>query len=138
MLNEADTIESTKLSIIVPMCNEEDSIDLLKVKLLSLQDRICATYDVEYCLIDDGSTDNTLKVLEEFKDPRIFVVASPENLGQSSQLNKGISLAKGEFIAMAHADDINLPTRFSAQLEHFARHPEVGVGDAPLHRDDVS
>ena len=58
MPTELKTTESLLLSIIVPMCNEEASIELLKGKLLLLQECISPRYDMEYCLIDDGSTDN--------------------------------------------------------------------------------
>jgi glycosyltransferase involved in cell wall biosynthesis len=81
----------------------------------------------ELIILDDCSTDNTLQVLASINDPRIRIVESPQNRGQAHQMNTGISLATGPFIAIAHADDINEPQRFEHQLQLFDADPSVGV-----------
>ena len=71
--------------------------------------------DFEFLIIDDGSTDNSLNILESYDDSRINLVINPENRGLINSLNHGLSLAKGEYIARMDADDISLPDRLSTQ-----------------------
>jgi glycosyltransferase involved in cell wall biosynthesis len=83
--------------------------------------------DWELIILDDCSTDNTLEVLLSIRDRRICIVQSEKNLGQANQMNKGIRMAKGEFIAIAHADDINERNRLEEQLKLFRKNSAIGV-----------
>jgi len=83
----------------------------------------------ELIVIDDGSTDDSAKVLAQFKDaPRVTVVLNQENRGQSAVFNQAISMAKGEFIAYLPSDDWHLPRKTQIQVERFLQLPDsVGV-----------
>lgn len=81
--------------------------------------------DFEFLIIDDASTDESLEFLLSYRDPRITVVKNEVNIGQTASLNKGLSLAKGEFIARLDQDDVNLPNRLEEQLAMFSRQPEL-------------
>lgn len=72
----------------------------------------------ELIIVDDGSTDNSLQVLEKYQrcDPRIRLVAR-ENRNLVATLNQIIDLARGKWIARMDQDDIALPHRFERQLE---------------------
>jgi len=83
----------------------------------------------EFIIIDDGSTDNSFAIIQQYikNDSRITVVKNNENLGVSSALNNGISMAKGRYVARMDADDISFPDRFLLQLEEFKKNPELLV-----------
>jgi glycosyltransferase involved in cell wall biosynthesis len=82
--------------------------------------------DYELLLINDGSTDNTLDVAKEYasQDKRIVVV-DKSNTGLADSLNKGLGLARGEWIARLDADDIALPDRLAKQMSFIQRHETV-------------
>ena len=89
------------VSIIVPVYNAENylpkCLDSLIAQTLSAIEIIC---------VNDGSVDNSLKILEEYskKDSRIVVV-NQQNKGVSSARNVGLELAKGEFVGFVDSDD---------------------------------
>lgn len=73
----------------------------------------------EFIIINDGSTDSSLKILQSFNDTRIVILNNDGNRGLIYSLNKGIENAKGQFIARMDSDDIALPNRFETQLKYF-------------------
>ncbi|MDB5357184.1 MAG: glycosyl transferase family 2 [Phycisphaerales bacterium] len=86
--------------------------------------------DFEFLCVNDGSTDDSPAILAEYarRDPRVRIVTKT-NGGVTSALNAGLKIARGEFVARMDADDIAIPDRFAAQLEHFRDHPQcVAVG----------
>lgn len=87
--------------------------------------------DFELLIIDDGSTDNTLEIAYQYanSDRRIRVF-SQVNRGVSATRNHGIQLAKGKFIAFLDADDLWLPAKLTAHMEHFAANPNLAVSFA--------
>ncbi|RYL95171.1 glycosyltransferase family 2 protein [Sporolactobacillus sp. THM7-4] len=90
-----------KISVITPMYNVED---IIIETLESLYQQTLS--DVEYILIDDGSTDHTVKVVETYlKNKSGFKLIKQENMGQASARNKGLSISKGEYITFVDSDD---------------------------------
>jgi glycosyltransferase involved in cell wall biosynthesis len=83
--------------------------------------------DLELLVIDDGSTDATPEIVRGFRDGRIRVERDPENLGLPRSLNKGLAMARGEYIARMDADDISLPRRLERQVAFMDEHPEIGA-----------
>jgi glycosyltransferase involved in cell wall biosynthesis len=83
--------------------------------------------DFEFLIIDDGSTDQSMSIVNSYDDSRINLLENGRNMGLVYTLNRGLDLAKGEFIARMDCDDISLPERFEKQLKFMERHPEVGV-----------
>jgi glycosyltransferase involved in cell wall biosynthesis len=85
--------------------------------------------DFEFVIVDDCSTDASVKTLESYDDPRIVRLYNPANLGLPRSLNRGLSICRGDIIARQDQDDVSLPSRFNDQLQHLARHPEIDGGD---------
>ena len=77
---------------------------------------------LDYVIIDGGSTDGTLDIVERYKDKLGYFCSEPDN-GISDAFNKGIKNAKGDVICMINSDDILLP----GALEAVAAHYEEGV-----------
>lgn len=94
--------------------------------------------DFEFIIINDGSTDNTSKVLDSFNDPRIIRLKNEKNIGLVKSLNRGISVARGEFIARIDADDMSHLDRFQKQMDFLKNHPEVGVLGTAIENIDAS
>ena len=90
-----------KLSVIIPVYNVEN---YLRECLDSITSQ--TVKDIEIICIDDGSTDNSPKILKEYqkKDSRIKIITK-ENGGQASARNLGIKKAQGEYIAFIDSDD---------------------------------
>ena len=89
--------------------------------------------DFELIIFDDASTDSTKKIIQNFaaKDARFITVYNDINKGLTVNLNKAISLAKGEYIARMDADDIALPTRIEKQVTFLDDHQKIDlVGSA--------
>lgn len=80
--------------------------------------------DWELILIDDGSTDNSLKIAKSISDSRVRVYSDGKNKKLASRLNELTKLAKYEFIARMDADDLMSPTRLEKQMELFKLYPE--------------
>lgn len=70
----------------------------------------------EFIIIDDGSTDGSLNIINEYSDERIKILVNPKNEGLIFSLNKGIELALGTYIVRMDADDISLPQRIEEQV----------------------
>jgi glycosyltransferase involved in cell wall biosynthesis len=83
--------------------------------------------DIELLVMDDGSSDGTLRVLNGCRDRRLRVVRKSENQGLIAALNEGIQLARSPYIARMDADDIAHPRRLELQLACFDAHPDVGI-----------
>ena len=81
----------------------------------------------ELLIIDDGSRDNTLEIVREFKDSRISVFSDGYNKGLPTRLNESIKWAHGEFYARMDADDIMHKERIAKQVAFILDHPQVDV-----------
>ena len=111
-----------KVSVLLPVYNGEkylpEAVDSILAQTFT---------DYEFLIIDDGSTDNSFKILKSYKDKRIKLIKNEKNIGLSLSLNKGINLASGEYIARMDQDDISLPNRLEEQLEYFSLHKEISI-----------
>ena len=82
--------------------------------------------DFELIIINDGSRDSSGCCVQSYSDSRIRYLGQ-ENVGLAATLNKGIALARGEYIARQDQDDISLPGRFAAQVAFLDANPDCGM-----------
>jgi glycosyltransferase involved in cell wall biosynthesis len=89
---------------------------------------------LELIVIDDGSTDESVEVIEEVagEDPRVQILRNDRNRGAVFSLNRGLSQAKGDFIYLAASDDRVLPGFFEESLRVLSLYPEAGASFGDL------
>lgn len=117
-------IEQPLVTVLMPCYN---AMPFLPEALESMMNQ---TYgNLEILCINDGSTDDTARVLEEYaaKDNRIKVVHNEVNIRLIRTLNKGVVLARGEYIARMDADDISFSERIEKELEYMLANPETDI-----------
>lgn len=118
-----------KISVVMPVYN---SAEYLSASLDSILKQTFS--DFELIVVDDGSTDDSIKILQTCRDPRVRVLANSRNLGIPQTLNRGLDASCGVYVARMDADDISFPQRFERQVVHMDTHPEIGLlGTAVQH-----
>lgn len=115
---------SRLLDIIIPVYNAEQFLDRCLSSIVNCDE--FQTYRV--VIIDDGSTDSSLDIINEYaKRHSNFFVSSRENKGIVRTLNEAIGLCNAKYIARMDADDIVLPTRFSKQIAYLEENLDVSM-----------
>ena len=112
-----------KLSVVTPSLNQARYLDecLDSVRLAAAQ---AAPHVVEHIVIDGGSTDGTIELLQNRRDIRWV---SEKDRGQSHAINKGLAMAGGDILAYLCADDLYEPDAVRAVMQAFADHPAADV-----------
>ncbi len=110
------------ISVVLPVYNVEAYVYDAIVSVLNQ-----SIQDFEIIVIDDCSTDNTVSIIESFKDTRIRIINKDTNKGLIDSLNIGFKEAKGEYIARMDGDDINTPNRFEKQLQILQSNPKISA-----------
>jgi len=90
----------------------------------------------EFLIIDDGSEDASVEIVESFDDPRIRLVVHDENQGIPRTRNHGLELARGEFWGHADSDDLLYPNRMARQIGYLDAHPEIAAVGCWMSRMD--
>jgi glycosyltransferase involved in cell wall biosynthesis len=97
-----------KFTIVTPSYNQGRFIERTVRSVLEQE----GDFQLEYLVIDGGSTDETVSVLERYRD-RLSYISEPDE-GQSEAINKGFARATGDVVAWLNSDDVYLPARSSA------------------------
>ncbi len=124
-------MSKTKITVLMPARN---AAKYIAYAISSVLDQTFP--DFELLIIDDGSTDATVRIIRQFNDPRIRLIEQ-QHSGISATLNKGLREANGEYIARFDADDICLPGRLEAQFHFLEHHPDyILVGSDAEYIDE--
>ncbi len=97
------------VSIVVPVYNEEENVEMLHERLKTVLDALGTGYEIIY--VDDGSGDNTLRLLEEIqkKDGNVLVLSLRRNFGQTAAFAAGFDFARGDIVITMDGDLQNDP-----------------------------
>lgn len=116
------------ISVIIPLYNEKENISELYRELDEVFSKLGKS--CEFVIVDDGSTDNSLKLLLELqkKDPRVTVISFRKNFGQTAAMTAGFDYARGEIIICMDADLQNDPRDIPLMLGKIADGYDVVTG----------
>jgi glycosyltransferase involved in cell wall biosynthesis len=110
------------VSICVPMYNAEKTIGKTIASIISQKYK-----NFEIIIVDNSSSDASVKIVQTFNDPRIRLIQNDIHLPCGEyNWNRCFPYANGEFLAIFHADDVYLPDMVSRQIETFRIFPSVG------------
>src|SRR5574337_1125077 len=114
---------SPRVTVLIPVYNRE------KYVAAAIESILAQSFtDFELLLIDDGSTDGSAKILRSYTtDPRVRLMCNEHNLGIPRTRNRGIDLARGEYIAMLDSDAWAYPTRLEKQVAFLDHHSDFAV-----------
>ena len=109
--------DAPELSLFLPVLDEEDNLRPMHAKIAAALDALGKTAEVIY--VDDGSTDNSLKVLRDLadEDNRVRVISLRRNYGQTAAMSAGIDAARGDILIPMDADLQNDPADISRLLD---------------------
>ena len=110
------------LTVLMTVYNGEDYLREAIESILNQTYR-----DFKFLILDNSSSDSSREIIRSYNDPRIELVALPENIGQVAALNKGLDMIDTPLVARMDADDISLPRRFERQTAFMEAHPGIGV-----------
>lgn len=82
--------------------------------------------DIEYIIVDPGSTDNSREIIERFRAKSAKLLLDPDK-GPADGLNKGFAEATGEIYGFLNSDDVLLPGTIARVVRYFMEHPDVDV-----------
>lgn len=120
-----------KISIVTITYNSEKTLEET-IKSVILQNYP----NIEYLIIDGGSKDNTLKIVEKYREKISFVISEPDK-GISDAFNKGIQYATGEIIGIINSDDMLLPNSLMYLAENYDSKIDVYRGDLIIWNDET-
>jgi len=109
-----------KVTVLMPIYNGERYLRQSIESILNQTFR-----DFEFLIVDDASNDASRDIIRSYDDPRIILIENVHNLGLNKTLNRGLALARGEYIARQDQDDISHLTRLEKQVTFLNDHPEI-------------
>jgi glycosyltransferase involved in cell wall biosynthesis len=130
-----ETEATVRYSVVVPFYNEQENIPPLYMKLTEVMDSIGEPYELVF--VDDGSKDNTFKVLSEIyeHDRRVNLVRLRRNFGQTPALKAGFDFARGEVIISMDGDQQHDPEEIPKFLEKIEEGYDLVSGWRYARRD---
>lgn len=110
-----------QISVIIPAYNSEKTIQL------TIKSVLAQTFtDLEIIVINDGSNDRTVEVVQQIPDPRVNIYSYP-NGGPATSRNRGIIKSQGEYLSFIDADDLWTPDKLAVQYQILQDHSQAAV-----------
>jgi glycosyltransferase involved in cell wall biosynthesis len=121
-----------RVSVVMPTYNDalylRDAIDSILNQTFT---------DFEFIIVNDGSADDTERIILSYEDKRIRYLKNEVNAGNTVARNKGMEAARGRYIAIMDSDDVSVPDRLETQYKYMERHPGIGIlGGAKIFFDE--
>ena len=112
---------SPRMSVVMPVYNVQSYIEE------AIQSVLDQTFtDFELIIVDDGGSDNSVKIARTFDDPRVHIVSQP-NRGLAGARNTGIARARAPFVALLDSDDRWHKDKLLLHYVHLQANPDIGV-----------
>jgi dolichol-phosphate mannosyltransferase len=126
-----------ELSIVVPVFNEEESLEILSGEIHAALDPLSRPYEILF--VDDGSTDTTPAILDRLRrsDPRVRVIRQRRNAGQSAAFDAGFQRAAGQIVVTIDSDLQNDPADIPRLLAALGEGASAPPGRTPVPADVV-
>ncbi len=121
--SENDSFAGTPVSVIMPVYNGERYI------ARAIESVLCQTHrNFEFIIVNDGSEDRTQEIIDHYasQDGRVTVI-NQSNIGQPASLNRALTEAKHDWVAILDADDVCMPHRLEFQLRALRQEPSIRV-----------
>lgn len=107
------------ISVVIPSYNHEHFI------AQAIESVLHQSYpNIELIVIDDGSQDGSVDVIRSYQDQRLTCIIQ-ENAGAHQAINRGLQMAKGDYLAILNSDDSYLPRRFERMMTEMKKHDNV-------------
>lgn len=111
----------------VVMATFNEPVEYIRASITSILEQ---TYsNLELIIIDDSTNEDTIAAINHFQtiDSRVVIIREDKRIGFVRALNKGLKVAKGEFIARMDGDDISDVNRFSIQVDYLSTHKKIDI-----------
>jgi glycosyltransferase involved in cell wall biosynthesis len=130
-----DMVDSPKplVSIVTPSYNQADYLEETIRSVLNQDYLDQDGAHIEYIIVDGGSSDSSLEIIQRYADRLAWWVSEPDR-GQTDAINKGFARASGDILAWINSDDSYLPNAVSEAAAFLQTHPQAAMvyGDANL------
>ncbi|UHG90322.1 glycosyltransferase family 2 protein [Spirosoma oryzicola] len=121
-----------KLTVVTPSYNQDEYLERTILSVLNQQ-----YPNLEYFIIDGGSTDGSLDIIKKY-EPYLAGWVSEKDRGQTDAINKGFRLATGDYVAFQNSDDVFAPNAFTRVADAWRKNPDTDVffGDMYITDED--
>ena len=134
MINEK-TFDLLDISIVIPVFNEQGNILRLWEELHEVMESLSQSYEIIF--VNDGSADNSLKILKKIHDSHVQVVNLMRNYGQTAAMSAGIDMSKGSVVVMLDGDGQNPPSSILKLISKFNEGYDLVSGWREFRNDHI-
>lgn len=121
-----------KISIVTITYNSEKTLEETIKSIINQE-----YSNLEYIIVDGGSTDNTLSITDKYKDNIDILISEPDK-GISDAFNKGINVATGDIIGLINSDDLLLPNSLKILADNYSKDIDVYRGNTLIWNDKTN